>query len=478
MTSHTNRRRGWTVWGFFKSVKLTLVLLMLLAAASVLGTLIPQDEGVLDAVGKTSPALEGLLNTFGVFDLYHSMWFRVIIALLAVNLLVCSLDRLPATLKRFRAVPRPDRRKIFEDLRPDRRFIVRGSPKDTAGAVAETLRRQFRHVEEKQTAGAVFLYGEKGRSALFGVYLVHLSVLLILIGGIVGSLLGFEAFVTLPEGQATDRVVIRNSRTTLTLPFVVACDKFTIAFYDNGTPKEYRSDLKFYHGETLELEGSTSVNHPLTYRGIAFYQSTYGQIPGKSTLRLEREGSGANPVSVDAERGTAYPLPGGEGTFRVRDLHTNLRGSMGPAALISVEPDEGEVREFWVFQNPEELKKIFPENMLRSPRLDPASFKPYRFSLTDIESVFYTGLQVSRDPGVPLVWAGFILMMAGLFVTFFHSLRQVWIRTAREGDALCIEVAGLSGKNPVGMDRELDLLTGRLRQKLSGVAPDTGHSES
>ena len=96
------------VWNFFSSVKLTLVLLIILAIASLFGTLIPQQEGAVEFARGISPGMFQLLSSLNLFDMYHSSWFRIIIGLLALNLIVCSVNRLPATLKLFRAPP-PER---------------------------------------------------------------------------------------------------------------------------------------------------------------------------------------------------------------------------------------------------------------------------------------------------------------------------------------------------------------------------------
>ena len=90
--------------------------------------------------------------------------------------------------------------------------------------------------------------------------------------------------------------------------------------------------------------------------------------------------------------------------------------------------------------------------------LNPSAFKPYTFYLEDLESKFYTGLQVNRDPGVSIVWIGCFLMIGGFFVTFFMSHRRIWVRVSSEKQGSTISIAGTSNKNPVGLQRELSHL--------------------
>ena len=149
------------------------------------------------------------------------------------------------------------------------------------------------------------------------------------------------------------------------------------------------------------------------------------------------------------------------------EIDENLRGVMGPAALISIKPHQGEETRFWVLQNIKSLRKQFPEAMFKSPILNPSAFKPYTFYLDNIESRYYTGLQVNRDPGVLLVYVGFFVIIIGLFITFFTSHRRVWIRITEKVDKISISVAGKANKNPVGMERDLDQLIFRLGRQLN-----------
>lgn len=466
MTDHSTRSQSHFLWRFFKSLKLTLFLLMILALASVVGTLIPQHEGALEMIQGWSPSLGKLVGAFQLFDLYHSHWFRIIIGFLAMNLVVCSLDRLPSTLKLFRHPSRPARSTGFDAIPPERSIYVTGKKEEIVATVQGVLKRHYKRLKSATTANGDFIFGEKGRYAYFGVYIVHCSVLLILAGGIIGSLFGFEAFVNIPEGTVVDRVILTKTRVVKPLPFTVACEKFTVDYYDNGTPREYRSDLKFFQKGREVLEGKLRVNHPITFQGITFYQASLGEIP-TVTLRLTRTGSSQEEHTYKIQQGRSSPLPGDEGHFGVIDAHENFQGTLGPAALIAVHPRDGEERRIWVFQNPENLKKRFPARMLASPKLDPSSFEPYTFYLDTMESRYYTGLQVNRDPGVPLVLAGFFMIMIGLMATFFMSHKRIWIRVSGEGDKTGIAVLGRSSKNPFGMERELDRIMYNLKKEIT-----------
>jgi cytochrome c biogenesis protein len=472
MTKSKTKKKSNVIWSLFSSVKLTIALLIFLAIASIIGTLIPQipQRESYEFARSLSPGVFRFFNSLHLFDMYHSPWFRFLIGCLALNLIICSTDRLPVTWKLFRKMPRPDRRKPFENLPPQQTFLIKGGTEKTSDRVSQFLKSRFRKIHTKKAVGKYFFCGEKGRYSRFGVYLVHLSILLILIGALTGSFFGFEAYVNIMEGEQIDTVTLRGGMDqSLELGFEVRCDKFTVDFYENGAPKEYRSELTFLvNGEKVEKK-SLLVNHPTQFMGITFYQSTYGSIPGRKVhLRISRHTTEHETTTHEVEPGNPMQLPGNEGKLTVTDVKGDFMDT-GPAVLISIQPQNGEEQHFWVFQNHELIRKRLPPPMLKSPKFDPSAFKPYTFFLDGLETSYYTGLQVNKDPGVPVVWAGCFLIVAGFFVTFFTSHRRIWVRLSSEKQGINISIAGTSSKNPVGLERELIHLTQDLKNLFNEI---------
>ncbi|MBU2497706.1 MAG: cytochrome c biogenesis protein ResB, partial [Proteobacteria bacterium] len=243
------------------------------------------------------------------------------------------------------------------------------------------------------------------------------------------------------------------------------CEKFTLEFYENGTPKRYQSDVTFIANGEAAQKGVLLVNHPLTFEGITFYQSSYGSIPGSRVLlSLKREGETSH-AALPIELRKPYDLPDKSAQFLVADAKSDFM-RLGPAVNIVVKPNDGNGIQFWVFQNQEQIQAQLPGIFEKFPRLNASVYKPYTFFLNQIETRYYTGLQVSRDPGVPLVWSGFFLIIIGLFIAFFLSHRGVWIHLSKTKKGVTVKVAGRANKNPVGMEKELDQLTHKLRDRL------------
>lgn len=455
------------VWRFFCSVRLTIVILIILALVSIVGTLIPQQQDTMAFAENLRPGTLKIFLFLDLFDIYHAIWFRSLIGILTLNLMVCSINRFPGIWKRFSALPKPDRRKPFEGLSDDLTIAVPGQAGIISKDVERFFHKKYKRVRSKSSGDVHYLYGERGRFAHFGFYLVHLSILIILFGAIVGSLFGFDAYVNIVEGGEAASVNRTKNRDRIPLGFTVRCDRFTVDFYDNGMPREYRSDLTFLtDGKVLEKK-SILVNHPAHFRGITFYQANYGTVVGdKVRLRIVNKASEPVTTVVEARKGELRALPGIQDRFQVADIHENFM-NMGPAVLIRVQPVEGQEASFWVFRDQEEIEKRFPGLTQKFTKLNPSAFEPYTFIIEGLDTRYYTGLQVAKDPGVPLVWTGCFLMVGGFFITFFMSHRRIWVRVVPKQDATRVHLAGSASKNQVGLERELEHLSRGLEEYLT-----------
>ncbi|MCX5833207.1 MAG: cytochrome c biogenesis protein ResB, partial [Deltaproteobacteria bacterium] len=400
------------------------------------------------------PGLVSTLQSFQLFDMYHSVWFLLMMALLAVNLVVCSVNRFPRTWRIFQAARSGEPVRRLEGDAADRIFTAGGPPAREAEGLERIIRRKFGKVRRMEEAGMIMLHGEKGAFSYFGVYVVHLSILVILAGAIIGSLSGFDGYVNIPEGGTVDTVKLRGGQGTKKLDFAVRCDRFTVEFYDNGMPREFRSDLAFLREGKIIQEESLRVNHPIEFGGIRFYQASYGNQPGTALLTV-RDGRGVKKL-LKVSAGDQFELAGKKAAVSVLRIEENLM-NMGPAVKLGVMSEEGGTA-FWVFGHIREIEEANPGITKQVPQFNPGLFKPYLFSLGGIESAYYTGLQVSTDPGVPIVAAGAILMVAGFMIVFFFSHRQIWVRVEGRGGKSRISVVGRCSRDPAGLTRDMDAL--------------------
>jgi len=452
-----------TVLSFLSSIKLTIGLLIIIAVASILGTIIPQQYGGGETFRHLSPGLVKAFRSLQLFDMYHSVWFIILMGLLSLNLIVCSLNRFPSSWKLFTKIPSPDRSKPFENLSPDRVLLVERKGSEVIDRVENLLQKRYRRVRKKDTANTTFFYGEKGAYSHFGVYIIHASILIIIAGAVIGSLLGFEAFVNISEGEYTNTVHLTKQKGIKTLDFTVRCDKFSIAYYDNGMPKEYRSNLSFLKDNKVIFQGPLLVNHPLTVNGIRFYQASYGSIPGGRAYMTVKKGT-EEGTTIKVKLKDSFYLKEKDARMKILRIEENLM-SMGPAVLINIQSAEGNMR-FWVFRDIEKIKQGIPGLFKKVPKFNPGLFKPYFFKLNRIERRYYTGLQLSHDPGVSIVAIGSFFIIIGFLITFFSSHKRLWVKVDEREGKTRIMVSATSNRDPVGLERETEHLVSHLKKQV------------
>jgi cytochrome c biogenesis protein len=429
------------------SLKLTIALLIILAIASIFGTVIPQNASQEEYLRVYQFSTYKILKILGLLDMYHAGWFIFFLALLSVNLIVCSLKRLRITWKFFSPEVRLSDRQ-WENPSPGKKFFCRELPDHCFSQYRQALAKIFSPPKFSQAFGIYHLLAEKGLFSRMGVYCIHLSILVILAGGLIGSFYGFRGNVDLLEGQTTDRAILRNGQQAPFPGFSVKLEKFSVSFYSTGAPKEFKSILTLMDKNRKILTESILVNHPLTYKGISFYQSRY-EIAGleKAILVLKDRELGKE-VSIAAQMGKRTEVPGDSTFFLLDHFLPDFQG-LGPALqIILSEPDRPQ-QKFWVFQNPPKFAHQRPGR--------------YQVTIKEIAPKYYSGLQVTKDPGVGVVWAGCLIMIAGFYLAFFMSHRRIWVRlTGKEGGTL-VEVAGSSHRDRIAFEKEFEKIAEALR---------------
>ena len=444
---------------FFSSIRLTIVLLAAIALGALLGTIIPQQEAAEAFSARLQPAVLAVFQAFQIFNVYHSAWFILLLLLLSVNLTVCSLDRFPAAWRQFRRDAAPDEAERLADLPPERIVATDRPAAEEASRLEALLRKRCRRVQRTETPQGFVLAGGKGAFSRFGVFVVHLGVLLLIAGGLAGVIFGVQGYVEIAEGDTANTMQFRGGKGAETFPFAIRCDRFTVEYYENGTPKVFRSDLTFIRDGKPVRQGALLVNHPIAFGGLRFYQASYGVLPG-GRLALSYTSGDGKANERETAVGDHFALPGGEGEVEVLRAENDLM-RMGPAVKLSVVSPRGELQ-FWVFQNIERIKEANPGVLAQVPLMNPCLFTPYLFSMQKKGEKFYTVLQATRDPGVPLVAGGAALLVVGLMITFFFSHRRFRIVLEEKQGKSRIGLAGSSNRDPVGLESEMNQLLAEI----------------
>jgi cytochrome c biogenesis protein len=457
-------------WHFFTSVKLTVAILLCIAAASIIGTLIPQNENPSFYFHQYGRFLYALFSLLDIFDMYHSWWFLLLLAVLMLNIIACSVHRLSASWKtiftRHPSYPLSRFRKAKNRVG----WAVDKPSEELTQHYMKIIGKKFSRRQLNKTADGFLIFAEKQRWTRLGAYVVHASILFLLIGGVIGSLFGFEGFATIAEGQSVDHILLNKSQRVLPLGFEIRCDDFEVRFYESGAPQEYRSRVTLIENNKPVLSQDILVNKPLHFRGVSIYQSSYGEMPAQSLpaadlqtkkiiLNIANRSTGMT-YSKELFVGDAIELPEGMGKFVIKEYRPSavFRGQdIGEALICDLIAPE---------QDPVEV--LLP---LRFPNFDKMRNGYFIFSLENTDDLlqkegakpkYYTGLQVAKDPGVGLVYFGFVLMIAGCYISFFMAHQQVCIEVGRSGQKTRVFLAGTTNKNRMQMEIYLKKLSNAL----------------
>lgn len=449
----TTSNRGFlqALWDFFCSLKLAISLLILLAATSIIGTIIPQGQLKPEYLQTISETKFKLYSALGFFDMYHSWWFILILYLFTVNIVACSIKRLPRVWK---IISEPTL--VMDDgfektLSLTHDFKMAGETGSLRDRMVDFLKKEFAAPVVTERDGEYHLFAQKSPYSRLGVYVVHLSIVVIFIGALIGSFFGFKGYVNITEGGSVTAVQTFSGQ-RIDLGFSVACDDFSVSFYDTGAPKEFKSLLTVVDGgKTVIEKRPVIVNDPLTYKGITFYQSSYGQANEGGLFHFTvRPRGGGEPVKVSAGFGERKLLPDGS-TMQVLEAAQEVSQFVpqfnGPAARIEVTPKSGQPQVFIVFKN--------------YPDFDEQRGGSLIFSYVGSDEKMFTGLQVAKDPGVWVVWTGCFLMVVGCCMAFFMSHKRLWIRV-RKGH---VTFGGTANKNPAGFQLMFDGLVDKLKNQ-------------
>jgi cytochrome c biogenesis protein len=449
----TTHKRGFSqsAWDFFCSLKLSIFLLICLALTSIIGTIIPQSPQREYLVTLSDTKIK-LYSALGFFDMYHSWWFILLLYLLTVNLVACSIKRLPRVWK-FISEPSL----VMDDGLEKTLSLTHDFKKQEDAATLRDkmtafLKGEFTAPVVTERNGEYHLFAQKNPYCRLGVYVVHSSIIIIFIGALIGSYFGYKAYVQIPEGTSTSTVYSQRGMKPIELGFAVRCEKFSVSFYDTGAPKEFKSILTILeNGQPVKGYENIPivVNDPLTYKGFTFYQSSYGTAGEGAVFRLTvRMKKGGAPADLIVHKGEKTALPGGgfvEVIDSTQDVSPFIPQFSGPAAKVERTTAGGKKATFVLFKN-------FPD-------FDQQRGGERVFTYEGADEKFYTGLQVAKDPGVWVVWSGCALMIIGICMAFFLSHKRIWIRVANGR----VTIGGTASKNQPAFQLLFDDLVNKLK---------------
>lgn len=469
---------------FLSSTRLAIYILIILSLASIIGTVIQQEgtDSQQEIVHNFGHSVANILQFFKIidepkseeeifeigsraynvldkaqlFDMYHSWWFIAIMTLFSINLFLCSIKRIPRALK-FYSEPsfNPTSGKSIKKIN-----LSGTSNESVLQDVKKMISEKYGAPLEKEENGEKYLLFQKGRIGRLGVYITHTSIFIIFIGSIIGSFAGFKGYVSLIEGEQTSTYWDSKTKKDVPLGFDIKCENAYVEYYKDirsRMPKDWRSELSIIKDGKVIKTKMIEVNDPLEYNGIVFYQSSFGEGGIKNLILNIQPKDGRRPFIVELDSKKTVPIDDNTTVRMLKfipdfvisggEIFSKSDELVNPAVQIEI-TNEGEKRKVWLFQ--------------KYPDFYSSEKGEYSILFSSAVPKNRTGLQVAKDPGVNVVWLGCVIMLIGLYISFFVPHKRIWVKFAGS----MIEITGNTSKNKPSFENETGILADGIERGI------------
>ncbi len=417
------------VWRFFISLKLTFVLLALIGIGAVVGMSFDQTltyDQFLEAQPKDGIA-KVLMSLLELYDVFHSWWFSCAIYLLALNLIACSIERLP---------------RIYFDYRRARPYLSQrrmlGLPFNTTLTVtsydeAKTIVADYLGNAPEKAAlpqKADFYFKEQAALGRFGVYVVHIALLIVMFSSIYATQNGVDGHVLIEEGKRARFITARGASGisyNYDLGFYIGCDDFRLRTFVDNSPMEFESDL--FIGSNFEnkvVHKTVRVNEPLSYAGFTFYQSSYRPLISERTVEIEIAYKDDTKTRHRVKLNEPITLANND-ILVVEKIFEDFAG-LGQALRVAKKIGNNESTYFHIFRRHKDYDSVVRDDT-------------FAVNFLDADQRYATGLSVGKVPGISVIFSGFLLLIAGLYLCFFTTPIRYFARIEKADGAWNVMLA-------------------------------------
>lgn len=408
---------------FLCSMKFAIILLLFLVVACTVGSVIPQGESTSWYTANYSRQLAGAVLLFGLNDIFHCWWFILLTLFLCLNLLCCNVLRFPSLIRRtkngftaVKSISDWDGKAIIETTEnPERLFAKLGFHNIHRGKIAAAA---------DVLSECEYLYAAKNKIGIWGAWLCHLGMLIIIAGFGLGQMMKTEYTVYGVPGQTKP---VGDTGYELTI------DSFEVKLREDTTVDQYTAQLTMRDtasGDTAS--GEASVNAPLSLFGMKLYQNSTGWA---ATLDIYKDGEKLQEELLCAGE---YAL--------VEDMD-------GLAVVLNAfypdfyEDENGQPMTLTpLLNNPGYLYSIYYHDQVVGMNVltgnEKITVEDYEFIFRDPQQ--YTLIQVKRDPFTWLAALGGLMVMLALILAFYIHPRELW---ALKGDDGVWRIGGRSRKS-------------------------------
>jgi len=328
------------------SMRFAIALLVVLAIASIIGTVLTQDDPYPNYVNQFGPFWADIFRALGLFTVYSAWWFMLILGFLIVSISLCVIRNAPkmiADMKSWKAKVREGSLRAFHHKAA---YSAGGSRAETVARLsALTGKLGYRYVV-RESDGATLIAAKRGALTKIGYIFAHLAIVVICIGGLMDSnlpikfqmwLFGkspistsavineispehrlapsnptFRGYAWVPEGQHVSTAILNQPNGSLIqdLPFSIELQKFIVDYYSTGMPKLFASDIVVVdHATGKRVPARVEVNKPFEYDGVSIYQSSFQDGGSEMSMTAwPMTGDSSKSVPISGTIGSSAPL--------------------------------------------------------------------------------------------------------------------------------------------------------------------------
>ena len=428
------------VYDLLSSLKLAFFLMIAIAIFSMLGsTYIEQERPFSFYVSKYGIHEAHLIMSLHLNNVFHSWYYRILLYLFGINLILCSIKRLPPVWKHTFGSERI--LKLDEKAEKHLKPISIKSEKDPM-EIAKFLKSEGFRVFYEEENDKKYIYAEKGKWSRLGVYIVHIGLIVLLAGTLIDSYFGIRGVMQVPEGEKSNILFSLDmaSNKVYKLPFYVYEKRFKIITYGKSSPefasavKSYESYIYIIKDNKIVSQGSLAVNRPYNYDGYNIYQASYGLTGFPKQMELiaidKKKASSGNPMKALAGKVVflnskfamfkGIPLEIVKSTLNIENPQAGANGDLKPAVMLKATYN-GKTYDIPVIYSPKLTLVAYDEMP------DTKDF-PYVFFMDSFVPQYFSGFQISKNPGTDIIWLGSIVTILGMMLAFYRVNRKVWLR--------------------------------------------------